>query len=144
MIRLTKFALAATLLLALQSCGTTNTASVSAPATIRNARSAHVIKPNDSSRDIDKFLQRAISEKGVRTSVMAPSQRSNSDLTVTYVDRWHWDMVMYLRTLDISVLDPAGNEVATAKYRNSALHSYPDPETTTKGLVDQIFEKSGR
>ena len=63
---------------------------------------------------------------------------------MTYVDRWHWDMVMYLRTLDVSVMDRSGREVATGAYRNSALHGYPDVEATCREVVDGIFEKAGR
>ena len=50
---------------------------------------------------------------------------------------------MYLRTLDVSVIDNrSGKEVANAMYRNSALHGYPDARKTSEELVDLIFQKA--
>ncbi len=125
------------------SCSATRNASVSQPSVIKSARSAYVVKPGDSSRDVEVFLKEAFAKKGLRAQAGPQSGKAAADLQVTFIDRWHWDMTMYLRTLDVSVIDNrSGKEVATAMYRNSALHGYPDPRKTSEELVDLIFQKA--
>ncbi|MGC4015361.1 MAG: hypothetical protein QM755_12725 [Luteolibacter sp.] len=132
----TCFAIAAT------SCSQTFQAKVPHPETIRSAKSAHVVRHENSNRDIDLYLKNALVSKGVRAT-NGPGSRP-ADLEVTYVDRWHWDLAMYLRTLDVSVTDPkTGKEVASAIYRNSFIHVFPDAEKTSQHLVDDIFSKAG-
>jgi len=126
------------------SCSETRSASVSNPAVIKSARSAYVVKPGDSSRDVELFLKSAFAGKGVSAQAGSMSSKpASADVYVTFVDRWHWDMAMYLRTLDVSVVDnKSGKEVATAMYRNSALHGYPDAKKTSQELVDLIYQKA--
>ena len=126
------------------SCAETRKASVAAPAVIKSARSAYVVKPDDSSRDVEVFLKDALAKKGVRAQEGSMSAKpAAADIYVTFVDRWHWDMAMYLRTLDVSVIDnKSGKEVATAMYRNSALHGYPDVRKTSGELIDLIYQQA--
>ena len=126
------------------SCSQTKSVSVSQPSVIKSARSAYVVKPDDSSRDIEIFLKDSLATKGLNSKTGSISSKpSSADIYVTYLDRWHWDMTMYLRTLDISVINNRnGEEVATGKYRNSALHGYPDPKKTCEELVDKIFAEA--
>ncbi len=126
------------------SCAETKKATVINPAVIKSARSAYVVKPADSSRDVEVFLKGALSSRGVsaQTGSLA-GKPASADVYVTFVDRWHWDMAMYLRTLDVSVIDnKSGKEVATAMYRNSALHGYPDARKTSEELIGLIYEKA--
>ncbi|HEY1120588.1 MAG TPA: hypothetical protein VGE67_03275 [Haloferula sp.] len=125
------------------SCSETRSASVSQPAVIKGARSAYVVKHQDSNREIETYLKNALNKKGVRAQAGPMSAKpANTDLQVTFVDRWHWDMTMYLRTLDVSVVDKSGREVATGTYRNSALHGYPDPQKTSEELINLIYERA--
>lgn len=126
------------------SCAETRKASVANPAVIKSARSAYVVKPGDSGRDIEIFLKDAIARKGVQAQQGAMSGKpSSADIYVTFVDRWHWDMAMYLRTLDVAVIDnKSGKEVATGTYRNSALHGYPDARKTSEELINLIYAQA--
>lgn len=125
------------------SCSETRNATVSQPSVIKSTRSAYVVKPGDSSRDVEVFLKDAFAKKGLRAQAGPQSGKGGADLHVTFVDRWHWDMAMYLRTLDVSVIDNRSiKEVANAMYRNSALHGYPDARKTSEELVDLIFQKA--
>jgi hypothetical protein len=126
------------------SCAETKKATVINPAVIKSARSAYVVKPDDSSRDVELFLKGAFSGRGVsaQTGSLA-GKPASADVYVTFVDRWHWDMAMYLRTLDVSVVDNrSGKEVATAMYRNSALHGYPDARKTSEELIGLIYQQA--
>ena len=61
------------------------------------------------------FLKDAFAKKGLRAQAGPQSGKGGADLHVTFVDRWHWDMAMYLRTLDVSVIDNrSGKEVVHA------------------------------
>lgn len=125
------------------SCAETRSASVSQPAAIKGARSAYVVKHQDSSRQIEAYLKDALAKKGLRAQAGPMSGKpAGTDLQVTFVDRWHWDMAMYLRTLDVSVIDKSGREVATAAYRNSALHGFPDARKTSEELINLIYAKA--
>ena len=136
------FALAAAAVLA-SSCAETRSASVSQPAAIKSARSAYVVKHQESSREIETYLKDALAKKGVRAQAGPMSGKpAGTDLQVTFVDRWQWDMAMYLRTLDVSVVDKSGREVATGTYRNSALHGFPDARKTSEELINLIYAKA--
>ena len=136
-------AIAASVFLA-ASCAESRKATVANPAVIKSARSAYVVKPSDSSRDVEVFLKDAIAKKGVQAQQGAMSSKpASADVYVTFVDRWHWDMAMYLRTLDVAVIDnKSGKEVATAMYRNSALHGYPDARKTAEELINLIYAQA--
>jgi hypothetical protein len=129
----------------MSSCGVTNKAEVFDAGAIRSARTAYVIQPEDAGRDVHNFIKEGFQSHGVATRTGNAGAKGNADLNVTYVDHWYWDIVMYLRTFDMSVLDArTGKVVATGSYANSALHGFPDPEKTVKGVVAEIFEKAGR
>src|SRR5687767_2913989 len=98
---LTRFAAIASAAFLAASCGETRKATVSNPPVIKSARSAYVVKPSDSSRDVEVFLKDALSKKGLQAHQGSMSAKpASADIYVTFVDRWHWDMAMYLRTLD--------------------------------------------
>ena len=63
-----------------------------------------------------------------------------ADVYMTFVDRWRWDIAMYLKSLDVSVFRTADDSlVATGSFRNSLLHSFPDPAEKADAIVDSIF-----
>lgn len=136
-------ALVALAILYVASCAQTKIATVNQPSAIKNARSVYVVKHENSNRDIEVFLKDSFRSKGLDSKIgQLSSKPASSDLSVTFVDRWHWDMVMYLRTLDVSIVDnKSSKEIATAIYRNSALHGFPDPRATCQDLINLIYAK---
>lgn len=58
----------------------------------------------------------------------APTSPKNA-LVLHYMDTWFWDMAMYLRFLDIRILDGKSSEIiATAHFKNGPIHTFPAPQ----------------
>jgi hypothetical protein len=63
---------------------------------------------------------------------------------VRYVDDWKWDVVMYLRRLDLQVYDARGNTLlASATWKNSPMHGYHGLDKIVAQLVGETFAKLG-
>lgn len=63
-------------------------------------------------------------------------------LVLHYMDTWFWDVVMYLRVLDIRILDGNSSEiVATAKFKNGPIHSYANPQRVVADLFEDMDQK---
>jgi hypothetical protein len=66
------------------------------------------------------------------------TESAQSDLIARFSDTWRWDVLMYLSNLEISLTDRRTNqELATGRYRNAAVHTYP----SVKNVVPLIFAK---
>ena len=70
-----KFFVTLVCLAVLPSCSFVDDGSVSQPAVIQQARTAYVVKPEDSSRDIEKYLETALSTRepgaGIQLNALA-------------------------------------------------------------------------
>ncbi|MGI8602466.1 MAG: hypothetical protein ACR2OZ_05650 [Verrucomicrobiales bacterium] len=111
------------------------------PTTLANARLFYVARPADADGDVDKHIEAAIAMHGKRVSggpaVAAPS---SAHIRVDYSDRWHWDIVMYLRSLDVWFRDSAtGQLIATGRFKQQFPHSFPDPPKKCREVIDSIF-----
>lgn len=128
------------------SCSFVKEGRVNQPAVVSKAKIAYVVRHENSSRDIDKFLESALADRGLRvTSGPIASKRADADIYVEYVDRWKWDMAMYLWSLDVFVRNNRNGElVATGNFHQGFPHSFPNPEQKSKEVIDSIFSKAGR
>lgn len=102
---------------------------------------AYIVRNDQSTRDIDVMIARALMKRGIETSIGTREQQPNNvDFVVTYSDRWKWDISMYLLSLDIQFTDPSTRKIlAMADYKNSKLHGYPNPEKTVRSLVQKML-----
>lgn len=93
----------------------------------------------------DPTLRRAITDqlrmRGLKAAD-ATSAASGKHLVVRYADSWTWDIVMYLRELDIDFIDAkTGSSLATTCYQNSFIHSYPDQHEVVSRLFKDMDAK---
>lgn len=126
--------------LLLVSCGSV---SVSRPlgSALTQHSQIYVVRHDKSDRDIDQYVADAFTRRAyqVKTGTQA-EMPANTTHYVTYVDRWHWDMAMYLLTLDIVVHDrKSGLPVGAGSYRNATFHGFPSPPKTADRIVGQIL-----
>lgn len=123
------------------SCSFVKEGRVNQPAIVSKAKSAYVVRHENSTRDIDKYLESALADKGLRvTSGPISAKPAGADIYVEYVDRWKWDMAMYLWSLDVFVRNNRNGElVATGNFHQGFPHSFPNPEQKSKEVVDTIF-----
>jgi hypothetical protein len=94
------------------------------------------------SADMDAAIQRNLENHGVSVA-LAPSC-DKPDMNVTYTDSWFWDIVMYLRSMDIRFYKaPSGGLIASGHWKNSVLHQFPNADGVVQDLMDEMFKQTG-
>lgn len=119
------------------------TATVDPSANLAAIKTMHVIKiPEDDGIVRDIVVQKF---RGKGYTVTSDTEKpSNVDAWVTYLDKWMWDMTMYMLELTITIRDPktdfvlaSGNSYHTSLTRKS-------PTEMVDEVVDNIFSKQGK
>ena len=91
---------------------------------------------------MDASIQRALMSHNLRVTAAPEGQAADADLLVRYTANWKWDIVMYLRALDIQVYDGQnGTLLGSGVWKNSALHGYHDRDKVVKNVVDELMLK---
>jgi hypothetical protein len=94
------------------------------------------------SADMDAAIQRNLENHGVSVSVAPACDKA--DVNVTYTDSWFWDIVMYLRSMDIRFYKaPSGGLIASGHWKNSVLHQFPNADGVVQDLMDEMFKQTG-
>lgn len=103
-------------------------------------KNMYVKKNPDDNRDINILIADKLRSKGIAVTTEPEVPSSNIDATVTYIDRWMWDITMYLLELTITVRDPktdfpfaTGNSYHTSLTRLS-------PKVMVDEVVDNIYK----
>lgn len=140
--KLTALAGAAVLIIS-TSCSTVEPARIYNKEKLASAKTAYVVHPEGSGRDMEKFITKAVRKNGINTTTGRQEKiPKTTDLRIDYTDRWMWDLVMYLRALDVQVRDASNGELlASGNFHQGFMHSFPDPETKAQEVVDSIFQK---
>jgi len=128
-------------LLLLSGCAVNRaTATVTPGMNFKNVKSFYVMKQSNDSRGIEKLISDNLVKRGLRSSY--GSQPTQVDAVVTYVDKWMWDMTMYLLELTVTVRNPStnfpmaeGNSFHTSLTRKS-------PEEMVDEVMTNIFNKT--
>jgi hypothetical protein len=134
--------LAALVLVALSGCSTTQEAAAGPQAKLAQMSTACFTAHGGNSTDMDAAVQRNLENHGVAVSI-APAC-GNLDMNVSYTDAWMWDIVMYLRSVDIRFYKaPSGGLIASGHWKNSPLHQFPNADGVVQDLMDQMFAQTG-
>jgi hypothetical protein len=111
------------------------TANVDPSAKLETLKTMHVVKDPKDERGIDKLIADKLRTRGytVSTGAQAPA---SVDAMVSYLDKWMWDMTMYMLELTISIREPkteyplaSGNSFHTSLTRKSPTE-----------MVDEVVE----
>jgi len=96
-----------------------------------------VVKQPKDSRGLEKLISDNLVKRGFQSSY--GSQPTQVDAVVTYVDKWMWDITMYLLELTVTVRNPSndfpmavGNSLHTSLTRKS-------PEEMVDEVMTNIF-----
>lgn len=135
------------LIVAVCGCSTIRKPQIYSYDTVQSIRTAYVVKHDKSTRNVEIYIQKALVRKGIEASYGPLSEKPDSvDVYITYVDRWNWDGVMYLRSLSVSVYDNKTDELlATGKYKNFwrfLIRTFPNPNRKTQQVVDSIIVRT--
>lgn len=126
---------------AITGCSTVNPGHLYGDVRVHDLKTAYVVKHSNSTRDVDIYVQEALSDHGIKAQVgPIESKPKDVDFYIEYVDHWRWDMAMYLFSLDIRFeRNSDGALLGTGSFRQGFLHSFPDTRAKTHEVVDQIF-----
>lgn len=100
-------------------------------------KSAYVVKQPKDERGIDDLIAVNLEKRGyVVTKGPELSQPYGADVAVTYVDKWMWDITMYMIELTVTLRDPqSGFPMAVGNSLHTSLTRKSPPE-----MVDEVID----
>lgn len=106
MLRKSSFGLLILAMVALMTTGCANraTAKIDPNARLDTIQTMHVLKIPDETANISTMIADKLRAKGYQVST-STEKPQNVDAIVTYVDRWMWDITMYLLELTVTIRD---------------------------------------
>lgn len=132
--------------LALTGCATSQSVTLATNASPKTLSSASLVPQEGNSAAMNAELTQQLRANGI--SIKPPlaagtRQAPDIDMLVAYSDVWHWDLVMYLKSLDMNIFDAkTGNLIVTGRWQNSLFHGFQDYKQVMKGLMDEMMEKA--
>jgi hypothetical protein len=119
------------------------TASVSPGADLNTVKTFYVVQFTSDERGIDKLIRDNLVKRGF-TATSGPElpQPPKVDAVVTYIDRWMWDITMYMLELTITLRNPANNfPLAVGNSFHTSLTRLT-PEEMVDEVLTNIFKNS--
>ena len=97
-------------------------------------KSVYVVKMPDDDRGVGELIQANLAKRGYQATI-GPEQKPphKTDAVITYVDKWMWDITMYLLELTITVRDKTDFPLATGNSFHTSLTRKSPPE-----MVDEV------
>lgn len=119
------------------------TASVTPGADLNTVKTIYVVQFSSDQRGIDKLIRDNLVKRGfTATSGPEMPQPPKTDAVATYVDKWIWDMTMYMLELTITLRNPANNfPLAVGNSFHTSL-SRLTPEQMVDEVLTNIFKGS--
>lgn len=101
----------------------------------------HVAKHEKDKNGLDVMIANKLKARGYAVSTGTDKQPS-IDALVTYVDKWVWDITMYMLELTITIRDPKnGYPLASGNFYHTSL-SRKSPTEMVDEVVDNIFKEA--
>lgn len=117
------------------------TGSVDPSANLAALKTMYVKKIPEENGGTNALIAEKLRSKGVTVTTGEEASPSGVDAVVTYVDRWMWDITMYMLELTITIRDPktdfplaTGNSFHTSLTRLS-------PKEMVNEVVDNIYKE---
>lgn len=129
-------------LLVTQGCSVNRATATLAPgADMTRIRDVYIVKEAGDDHNIDELIKTQLTKMGY-TATNGPelSLPYKTDAVLTYVDKWMWDMTMYMLELTIHVRDPQTNtSLAVGNSYHTSLSRKP-PEAMVEEVLNNIFK----
>ena len=116
-------------------CATSRASATLLPgADLSKVKSVYVVKVPNDDRGVGELIQANLAKRGYQAAI-GPAQTPpyKTDAVVTYIDKWMWDITMYLLELTITVRDKADFPLATGNSLHTSLVRKAPPE-----MVDEV------
>jgi hypothetical protein len=112
---------------------------------LESLKRAYVVHDPGSTYGCANAAEEALTAQGLTvTSGYIQDKPADADFYVEVVDRWQWDVTMFLASLDIRLVDNAtGDVIAVGTFRQSSrfFHTFPDQRQTTFEVITSIYSK---
>lgn len=132
----------AILLLAAMASGCSNRATATwAPgADPSKLKTFYVVHQPRDKENLHQMMSDQLSLKGLKSTFgpELPAGSYKTDAVITYVDKWMWDITLYLLELTVTVRDPAGNALAVGNSYHTSLTRLSPTEMVTE-VLGNIF-----
>jgi hypothetical protein len=102
---------------------------------LSKVKSVYVVKTPKDERGIDELIKQNLAKRGYQVEG-GPEQSPpyKADAVVTYVDKWMWDITMYMLELTVTVRNQANFPMATGNSLHTSL-TRKSPEE----MVDEVL-----
>ncbi len=137
----TTLALAA--LSGLTGCATNRESASITPGTdLKAMKTFYVVKQPADTHNIDQLIRDDLIKRGY-TATTGPELKPPypADGVVTYVDKWFWDITLYMLELTVNVRNPNAFPVATGNSFHTSLTRESPPVMVTE-VMDNIYKQA--
>jgi len=119
------------------------TATVDPSVNLGSLKAMHVAKQPKDDNDINVLIAEKLRSRGYNVTT-GSEKPSAVDAVVTYIDRWRWDITMYMLELTITIRDP-GNDypLANGKSYHTSL-TRMSPSEMVDEVLNNIFKEAGK
>ena len=122
-----KFVGIAVFVLYLTGCANRMEATIAPGTDFESIKTVHVVKFDPDERGIEKLIEAGLNQRGLNaTSGAREEAPANADAIITYIDKWMWDITMYMLELTVVFRSPdsdfplaTGNSMHTSLTRRS-------------------------
>lgn len=137
--------LLAVVISAMLGCATTQNVTLANLTPTKNIQSVALVAQDDNSADMDGHITKQLQVQGLNVKAPLPAGTRKSDdvdMIVAYADVWRWDVVMYLKTVNINFYDAkSGNMLVTGRWDNSAFHGFKNAGEVVKEVIAEMMAK---
>lgn len=125
----------------LTGCANRATAKIDPSANLSAIKTVHVVKDPEDSRAVNDLIADDLRKRGYSVTT-STDKAAGVDALVTYVDRWMWDITMYMIELTVTIRDgkteyplAVGNSMHTSLTRKS-------PPEMVDEVMGNIFKEA--
>jgi hypothetical protein len=129
-------------LLVVQGCSVNRATATQAPgADLTSIRNVYIVKEAGDDHNIDELMKTQLAKMGYRaTNGPELSLPYKADAVLTYVDKWMWDLSMYMLEFTVHVRNPETNaSLAVGNSYHTSL-SRKTPEEMVEEVLSNIFK----
>lgn len=129
-------------LLILQSCAVNRATATLAPgADLAGIKNVYIVKEVGDDHNIDELMKTQMTKMGYSaTNGPELPLPYKADAVLTYVDKWMWDMTMYMLELTVHVRNPETNaSLAVGNSYHTSL-TRKSPEEMVEEVLGNIFK----
>ena len=125
----------------LSGCANRATARVDPSANLATLKALHVVKIPEETAGISTLIADKLRTKGYSVTT-STSKESDADALVTYIDRWMWDITMYLLELTITFREPKSDFALASGNSMHASLTRKSPAEMVDEVIDNIFKEA--